>query len=578
MLVALALTVVVIMVFQFLFPTPVPSRTRNLAIDSTRAVASSTASGAAASGAAASGTSPVTTPSGGQAGAQPGAAGAQAGAPAGVPAVRPETIAVKTAHAVFEMTNVGAVPVGVTMLDYHDTRPGDETTPVDLGRPGVPLLRYRLIGPHDTLDLGTVAFQATQATTPNGPTVTYTADVRDAHVTIAYSFPAADGYLAQVAGDVRGVTNGYLLVELPNGFASTEADTLDDQRRLAYAFKPVRSDPEAKLFSKLNPGEPQIVKGPLGWVAAKNKYFVVGLIAPRDSSHVFDEVQLVGVQKAPQAKTATLAAATAIQSLKNGAFGFELYAGPQEWRRLHALGRDFEDVNPYGGFFHALVQPFATLIMRIILWMRVHLQLNYGWVIIIFGVAIRVLLWPLNQRAMRTSLKMQALQPELQVVQTKYKSDPQKLQTEMMKVYKAHGMSPFSPVAGCLPMLIPMPILFTLLFVFQNTIEFRGVPFLWLHDISVKDPYYVLPLFMGATAYLVSWIGMRNQPPNPQTKMMSYMFPVMMTVFLANVSAGLNLYYAVQNLATLPQQWLLSNERAKAAARVSGSSVTAGKT
>ncbi len=106
--------------------------------------------------------------------------------------------------------------------------------------------------------------------------------------------------------------------------------------------------------------------------------------------------------------------------------------------------------------------------------------------------------------------------------------------------------------------------LFALFFVFQNTIEFRGVPFFWLHDISVKDPLYVLPLLMGASMYLLSWIGMRSAPPNPQAKMMGYMFPVMMTVVLLNMASGLNLYYTAQNIAALPQQWMIARERAKA--------------
>jgi YidC/Oxa1 family membrane protein insertase len=119
---------------------------------------------------------------------------------------------------------------------------------------------------------------------------------------------------------------------------------------------------------------------------------------------------------------------------------------------------------------------------------------------------------------------------------------------------------------GCLPMLIPMPILFALYFVFQNTIEFRGVPFLWLPDISLKDPYYIIPIVMGASMFLLSWIGMRGMPPNPQAKMMMYMMPVMFTVMFINFASGLNLYYAVQNIAALPQQWLLTRERAKATA------------
>ena len=124
-------------------------------------------------------------------------------------------------------------------------------------------------------------------------------------------------------------------------------------------------------------------------------------------------------------------------------------------------------------------------------------------------------------------------------------------------------MSPFTPIAGCLPMLIPMPVLFALYFVFQNTIEFRGVSFLWLPDLAQRDPLFILPAVMGLSMYFLSWISLRASPPNPQAKMMAYMFPVMMVVFFWRLAAGLNLYYAVQNLATLPQQWLIARERAK---------------
>jgi YidC/Oxa1 family membrane protein insertase len=185
-------------------------------------------------------------------------------------------------------------------------------------------------------------------------------------------------------------------------------------------------------------------------------------------------------------------------------------------------------------------------------------------VLVIFGVVIRLMLWPLNQKAMRTSIQMQRLQPELAEVQKRYKSDPEKQREALVKLYQSHGMSPLSPLMGCVPMLLPMPILFALYFVFQNTIEFRGVPFLWLPDISLKDPFYIIPVVMGVSMFVLSWIGMRAAPPNPQTKMMSYMMPVMFTVMFLNFASGLNLYYAVQNIAALPQQWLLSRERQRA--------------
>jgi len=194
----------------------------------------------------------------------------------------------------------------------------------------------------------------------------------------------------------------------------------------------------------------------------------------------------------------------------------QIYAGPQDFERLQKLGNDLDQVNPYGGFLRGVVQPFAVIVMRVLLWIKRTTHLNYGWVLVLFGVIIRLALWPLNQGAMRTSLKMQRLQPELQALQKRYSDDPRKQQEAIMKVYKDHGMSPLSPLMGCLPMLLPMPILFALYFVFQNTIEFRGVSFLWLPDISLRDPYFITPILMGVSMFVMSWVGMRNAPPNPQ--------------------------------------------------------------
>jgi YidC/Oxa1 family membrane protein insertase len=282
-----------------------------------------------------------------------------------------------------------------------------------------------------------------------------------------------------------------------------------------------------------------------------------------DKATPFSEIAITG--GARTAKLASRANATLVRQLDNGAFAFEVYAGPQEWERLVAMGREFENSNPYGGWLQGVVQPFATIVMRTLLWMHRTLELSYGWVLVVFGVAVRIILWPLNQNAMRSQMRMQRIQPELQAVQTRYKNEPQKLQAEMMRVYKEHNMSPFSTISGCLPMLIPMPVFFALFFVFQNTIEFRGVPFLWLTDISLKDPFYILPVVVAITAFALSWIGMRGMPPNPQTKIVSYAIPAMMLFFFVNVASGLNLYYGVQNLASLPQQWLIARERTRKA-------------
>jgi YidC/Oxa1 family membrane protein insertase len=299
----------------------------------------------------------------------------------------------------------------------------------------------------------------------------------------------------------------------------------------------------------------------MSWVAARNKYFLLALVAPTPAT-AFLALRMQGGVRID--KIAPNATATAIQPIRGGRFGFDLYAGPQSWVQLRAVGHDLENVNPYGGWIPG-VQPFATICMRVLLWIKQTLNVSYGWVLIIFGIAVRLLLWPLNQSAMRSSLKMQRLQPELAEVQKRYKEQPEKQREALVKLYQQHGMSPFSPIMGCLPMLLPMPVLFALFFVFQNTIELRGVSFLWLPDLSLRDPLYIMPIFMGVSMFVLSWIGMRAAPPNPQTKMMSYMMPAVMTMVLLNFASGLNLYYAVQNIAALPQQWFLSRERMKAA-------------
>ena len=192
---------------------------------------------------------------------------------------------------------------------------------------------------------------------------------------------------------------------------------------------------------------------------------------------------------------------------------------------------------------------------------------SYGLALVVFGVLVRLLLWPLNQRAMKSQVAMMAVQPILKDLQTRYKNDPQKLQSEMMKVYKEHGVN---PLGGCLPMLLPMPVLLALFFVFANTIVFRGVPFLWLPDLSRPDPYRIIPILLGVSMFGLSKVGQIGVPPNPQTKMMVYFMPIFMTVLFLNFASGLNLYYAAQNLFSIPQQYLIAKRRLRDAPVTAG--------
>src|SRR5687768_1423167 len=563
---ALLLTAIVIIVPPMFFdmgarrPAPVADTTSRAAVrpDSIPAAAAPARPAAAANQAT---PSPVTTPGPATTAGQP--------TTTALPSVAAETTTVRTRLSRYVFSSQGAAPISVVLDSYPSRRPttadpkmvrGGYQEPAELLPQRGALARYRLALGRDTIALDTVSLRAEVKQGASGPTVSYSGSVAGRPVTLNYAV-VPDSFLMHVTANVVGAPPGSaLFIGLPRTLRSNEPDTLEDIGHLAVSYRLSSGDIESVGFSKLDSAEVRAEARPTHWVATRNKYFLVAYRV--SASTPFSAVQIQGGRRSDEVAN-DINAGALLPLGADGRASFDIYAGPQDFERLQKLGSDLDQVNPYGGFMRGMVQPFAVIVMRALLWIKHTTQLNYGWVLVLFGVIVRLALWPLNQGAMRTSLKMQRLQPELQALQKRYSDDPRKQQEAIMKVYKDHGMSPLSPLMGCLPMLLPMPILFALYFVFQNTIEFRGVPFLWLPDISLKDPYYITPLLMGISMFVMTWIGSRNMPPNPQAKMMMYMMPIMLTVLFLNFASGLNLYYAVQNVAAIPQQWLLARERAK---------------
>lgn len=473
-----------------------------------------------------------------------------------------DTVTLTTPLARYAFTTVGAKPLQVELAEYKSL--SDTTRNVRLARENTPLLRYAIAWRGDTIPADAIVFAADtsdptaltfRGTLPTGQQATITYDLEP------------NSYVIRVRGSVDGAGGGQLLVTIPDGLRTEEADSLDDMRHFSYVLKPVSGDARGVAFQDLDTARAQIeTDGPYRWVATKNKYFVLGLLTD-STAQGFTGARLAPALRAKRDPAKSAAGTFTYPLPDDGGFMFELYAGPQQYKQLVALGREFTNVNPYGGFLAGMIQPFATAVMRLLLWMHDALKLSYGWVLILFGIAVRLVLWPLNQTAMRTQLKLQALQPEMQAIQKQWKNDMQRQQQEIMALYKKHGMSPGTPIMGCLPMLIPLPFLFALFFVFQNTIEFRGVPFLYLADISQKDPYYLLPILMALSMFLLSWIGLKAAPANPQAKVLAYLMPAVLFFVLRNMAAGLNLYYAVQNIAAIPQQLLIARERKRAAGK-----------
>jgi YidC/Oxa1 family membrane protein insertase len=456
----------------------------------------------------------------------------------------------------FRFSTRGARLVGAELRQYRTFAAGDtgnaQVIPVDTR-----FLEYALVFGSDTVSLAGWEFEPSSERVnveQPGTHLTFLGRRGSVTVELTYSF-APDVYLFDVEGQLTGgIGGGLALVGLGPRLALVEADSVDDFRSYAVVTKTTRT--EQLNFRSLDPGETRALEGPFEWVAMKSKYFLATVLTVDPDQPRLGGAVVVGGQRS--GKNATHAMATVSLPAPGGHFAFSTYVGPQDYKRLSRMGHGLEDVNSYGWIFRPIIQPFANFIVVVLLWMHENLNMAYGWVLILFGLAVRVVLWPLNQKAMRSSMAMQAVQPELKAVQERYKQDPQKMQQEVMKLYKEHGVN---PLGGCLPMLIPMPVLFALFFVFRVTIEFRGVPFLWLPDLSRADPYFIIPVVMGLSMFAVSKIGQIGVPPNPQAKMMLYIMPVFLTFIFLKLSSGLNLYYAVSNIASVPQQWMIAQQR-----------------
>ncbi len=460
----------------------------------------------------------------------------------------------------------GGALVVAELLHYQSLAPSDSARPAQLVPPGRPLLSHRLVQETDTVSLTDWSFtpsaQEVRVTEGGGGSarLVLTARRGGAEVALTYHFDAAD-YRFTVEGQVTGLgpQGALLLVGLGDGMRSVQADSADDYRRYAVITKAART--ESRPFSSLDPGERAEFNGPFEWVAIKSKYFLVAALAIEPNRPQFGGVIAVGGPKPGKAHTRAAVTPT-LPVPPAGGFRYQVYAGPFEHRRLAAIGHDLDDANPYGWIFRPIVQPVSVFVVNIVLWMHERLNLAYGWVLVIFGILVRILLWPLNQKAMESSIRMQAVAPLIKETQERHKKDPERLQREMLRVYKEHKVNPFG---GCLPMLIPLPVLLALFFVFDNTIAFRGEPFFWLPDLSRPDPYYIIPLVMGLSMYALTRVGQIGVPPNPQTKMMLYFMPIMMTALFLNFASGLNLYYAVSNIFSIPQQLRIAQRRLRQA-------------
>jgi len=356
----------------------------------------------------------------------------------------------------------------------------------------------------------------------------------------------------QNLGNVNGIR-----LDLSAGIADSEKNLktkAQDYRFFLYADNELLKLTLGKMRKKPPSGN----FGSYGFAAVRSKYFTLALMEtePQLSRGFSGEIN-------PDTENPGFSVDSIQRTAKsNWEQNFVLFAGPADASMLKTYGPQMENIAERGyNWLRWLANAFAWFLS----WLYGIVK-NYGVVIVIFAFLIKIVLHPLTNKSMSASFKMQQIQPQLHALQAKYKNDPKTLQVEMSKLYKEAGASPMS---GCLPLLLQMPIFFALYNVLRYSLDMRNAGFVfWLKDLSEPDPYMILPILMGVFMIIqskmmqpkqanVDEMDEKQKAAQSTQKMMTWMMPIMMFFIFKGMPAGLVLYWTVFNIYSVIQQYYL---------------------
>ncbi|NMM38371.1 MAG: membrane protein insertase YidC [Glaciimonas sp.] len=300
-------------------------------------------------------------------------------------------------------------------------------------------------------------------------------------------------------------------------------------------------------FDKIANGKDEHAKNAdNGWVALIQHYFVSAFI-PQDKAarEIFTKKIATNLYAIGSIlPLGTIAPGTTIS------MDAHLYSGPQETRVLEKIAPGLDLVKDYG---------WLTIIARPIFWLmtQIHKVLgNWGWTIIMLTVLIKLAFFPLSAASYRSMAKMKLVTPKMTSVRERFKGEPQKMNQAMMELYKTEKIN---PLGGCLPIVVQIPVFISLYWVLLASVEMRNAPWLgWIHDLSAPDPFYILPVVMAISMFIQTKLN--PKPPDPmQAKIMMFM-PIAFSVMFFFFPAGLVLYWVVNNVLSIAQQWAITKK------------------
>jgi YidC/Oxa1 family membrane protein insertase len=283
-----------------------------------------------------------------------------------------------------------------------------------------------------------------------------------------------------------------------------------------------------------------------GWIAMVQHYFVTAFLPTAKGQH---ELFTRKIDNNLYAVGSIMSMGSIAPGTSTSISG-KLFAGPQESASLEQFATDFDLVKDYG---------WLTIIAKPIFWLMEQIQKilsNWGWTIIVLTILIKLAFFPLSAASYRSMAKMKLVTPKMTAIRERHKGDPQKMNAAMMELYKTEKIN---PLGGCLPVVVQIPVFIALYWVLLASVEMRHAPWLgWIQDLSAPDPWYILPVVMAASMFVQTKLN--PTPPDPiQAKVMMFM-PIAFSVMFFFFPAGLVLYWVVNNLLSIGQQWVITRQ------------------
>ncbi len=361
---------------------------------------------------------------------------------------------------------------------------------------------------------------------------------------------SADSYLITeellLTNPGQAAVNGRVAFTVATQGLSPQGEGEDKYNPTRIAYGPAKGGFEE--VTSLEDMEKKGVKpeGKVNWGAIESNYFLIAILPGAE------DAQLNGLHKS-QVFNLAVSQAASIEPGQTKTLKCSYYMGPADRAILATMPNKLADAVDFG-WFHLIAVPLLHLLN----WFYQYVH-NYGVAVILLTVLIKIIFWPLSQKSYKSMEQMKRLQPMLAKLREKYADDKERMNTEIMALYKTYKVN---PAGGCLPMVVQIPVFFGLYKALLGSIELRHASFIdrvpftdlvWLADLSVKDPYYVTPLIMGATMFIQQKMTPSGGDPT-QAKIMLLM-PVVFTFMFLNFPAGLVIYWLVNNVLSIAQQW-----------------------